>query len=69
MFHSALPLTRNATGRIDIPSRDGSVVLTRFWRKVWGPDTLWLWVMPMPPDGTVTERVLARLRFRGEGHQ
>ena len=39
------------------PDRDGEIVLSRFWRKEPDADTLWLWVMPLPPVGEVTLNV------------
>lgn len=38
---------------VDRDDREGSVTVTTFGRRGSGDDTLWLWVMPLPPSGEV----------------
>ena len=33
---------------LSAPDEEGDLVLSRFWRKGWQQDTLWLWAMPQP---------------------
>jgi hypothetical protein len=50
---------RFADGREDLlddverDDREGPVTITTFGRRGYGDDTLWLWVMPLPPAGEV----------------
>lgn len=57
---SGLQVTlRYADGReellddIERDDREGPVTVTTFGRRGFGDDTLWLWVMPLPPPGEV----------------
>ena len=36
------------------PDEEGEIMLSRFWRKESDANTLWLWAMPLPPEGEVT---------------
>lgn len=38
---------------VERPDREGPITLTAFGRRGFGDDTLWLWVMPLPPPGEV----------------
>jgi len=41
---------------LSAPDQPTEVVLNRFWRDADDEDVLWLWVMPLPPEGPVTLR-------------
>ncbi|MDA8297985.1 MAG: hypothetical protein M0004_15660 [Actinomycetota bacterium] len=38
---------------VERPDREGPITLSAFGRRESGDDTLWLWVMPLPPPGEV----------------
>jgi hypothetical protein len=38
---------------VERPGRGGPITLSAFGRRGFGDDTLWLWVMPLPPPGEV----------------
>lgn len=58
-FHGLQISLRYADGReellddVDGDDREGPVTVTTFGRRGFGDDTLWLWVMPLPPPGEV----------------
>lgn len=38
---------------VERDDREGPVTISTFGRRGYGDDTLWLWVMPLPPAGEV----------------
>ena len=38
---------------VERDDREGPITITTFGRRGFGDDTLWLWVMPLPPPGEV----------------